>query len=395
MKPNMDGYIFFYNIIAQINSKSNSIDLYSYYGKLNYINKSLNKFHGVDELPISHMHSINFENMKEILERLKKNSYIYYQNYLFYFEIVSIYDSRIFKKYGKYIVDDNLVSTVYIKVRHRNKDINDSVSETLFLDYFCKVDDKVLIKILDELVNDLELKINGDVPIEHDKVIMSEQSASYLIHETIGHLSESDTQYCNNFISRFKNSKFNTNLNIIDFSYKYKNKLLPIAMKYDYELSKCKDVNIILNGEYNDSYYAKENNKGKESTGNVRMLIPSTNFLLRNRNLILMPHLDINLVKETKNALFIKRIIGGKVDLDGKFELLVNSSYSIQNGELEVACKDFILCGDLIQTMKRLKIIAGRMELNPLFCNKNGEKLVVTSGSPKLLFEDGFKIKYN
>lgn len=126
-------------------------------------------------------------------------------------------------------------------------------------------------------------------------------------------------------------------------------------MKYDYELSKCKDVNIILNGEYNDSYYAKENNKGKESTGNVRMLIPSTNFLLRNRNLILMPHLDINLVKETKNALFIKRIIGGKVDLDGKFELLVNSSYSIQNGELEVACKDFILCGDLIQTMNRLK----------------------------------------
>lgn len=90
MKPNMDGYIFFYNIIAQINSKSNSIDLYSYYGKLNYINKSLNKFHGVDELPISHMHSINFENMKEILERLKKISYIYYQNYLFYFEIVSI-----------------------------------------------------------------------------------------------------------------------------------------------------------------------------------------------------------------------------------------------------------------------------------------------------------------
>lgn len=270
--------------------------------------------------------------------------------------------------------------------------------------YNFNIDEKLQDKI-SMLINDLK-KIKKNVNeefqpykkilIKNKSIVFLEGSGGYFIHEILGHLVESD--YINNNYSFIGNNYKigdylgNENLNVCDDPLQCKN-IMDLG-SIDDEGEKMNNIEIIKKGKLSGILCNKKDSEkyGDKFKGCARRQSYQNKSIPRMRNTFIIPNSkgqnEDQIIKDSYDRIGINQVYSGFVNpITGQFQLQ-GEGYRIKNGVIQNKIKKLIVFGDLINSLKNIKIIGKEFFSYPVYCSKFNQTIPVCIGSPTIVVEN-------
>ena len=217
------------------------------------------------------------------------------------------------------------------------------------------------------------------------KIIADPELTGVMIHEALGHATESDLILQNDSILKNRlNTKIASDVvNIFDdatikdgFGY----------YPYDAEGIKTKPNQLVKDGELISLLSSRETASkfNMQSSGNARSLIANAP-IVRMSNTYLQPG-DMTfeeLIEDIPDGIYLKGSRGGQVDTGkGIFQFNAAEGFKIKNGELTTQLRDVSLSGNILETLNNVEAVGNDFKLSAGFCGKDGQTVPVGDGGP-------------
>ncbi len=231
-------------------------------------------------------------------------------------------------------------------------------------------------------------------PAGKAKTLVSPQMGGVVVHESFGHLSESDFVVTGQspLSDRVGEQLGSEHVSIYDEGVtKYGGYYLP----YDDQGVKTEKTVLledgILKGYLHNRGTAKKMNAG--ITGNSRAINFLYNPIVRMKNTYFGAG-DLTFeeaVEEVNNGIYAVDMSGGQVGLDGNFMFNCSKGYLIENGEITKAIKNSALSGNILELLKHVKGATKDIEIRTGYfggCGKGGQGgLAVGYGGPNVIMD--------
>lgn len=214
--------------------------------------------------------------------------------------------------------------------------------------------------------------------------ILSEEVASGIIHEAIGHLLEED-YFSEDIYNYFRGKQFHKELTVID------DPTLPsLGGSYcfdDFGEKSAKNT-LFRNGKFVKMLGCNTNSK-HSSKGNGRAINYCEEIVTRQSNFYLDKgsSSDETILNEHDEYIYV--IESGAGSFKGlDFELNINLGYLYKDGEKRYF-KDAVITSNSIELLKNIEKIGNRTEFFNIECHKMGQWFYeISAGSPKLLLRN-------
>jgi TldD protein len=114
---------------------------------------------------------------------------------------------------------------------------------------------------------------------------------------------------------------------------------------------------------------------------------------MRNTFLANGGHHPEEIVKATKNGLFVKALSGGSVNpATGQFNFDVREAYIIENGKIAYPVRGATLIGRGFDVLGNVDMVANDLAFAPGICGKSGQWVEVTAGQPTVRVAKSIKV---
>ncbi len=216
---------------------------------------------------------------------------------------------------------------------------------------------------------------------------------SVLIHEALGHASESDLVYQKDscLAGRINERLANEDITVYDMPQK---KSAWGSYFYDDEGIKGKRVAILKKGILNEFLNsrrtvrimdAKPNGHGRSQDASFLPLVRMSNTYIKKGDLRFKEMLE-----SVKNGYYLKGSLGGQVNtLEGNFVFNSYYGYEVKNGELSRIVKNVSLSSNILFVLKNIMGIGRKYEEDfPGTCGKGGQGVPVSGDNPKITIKD-------
>ncbi len=215
-------------------------------------------------------------------------------------------------------------------------------------------------------------------------VIINEELGGVLAHEAYGHACEIDLIKEGESVLKKGLKVGHEHLNIYDSPSKKLCGFCPI----DDEGNKSKDRVLIKEGVVNDFLQDLRYGDGGNSRREDYSYFPYPR--MSNTYIGKGDYSDEELFEEVKNGFMLCGMTGGQVNpLNGVFQFGGKYMYKIENGELKEIYKPMSFGGNILDIGFKIKAIGKEIKmLGDGWCGKNGQKVPVSDGSPKLFIKD-------
>ncbi len=245
-----------------------------------------------------------------------------------------------------------------------------------------------LEKKVDKLIKRHEKLLSAKrAPAGRHPVIIDPVLAGVFFHEAVGHACEADAIL--NKASVFAGKK----------GHKIAPEILNMSddpsikafghYKYDDEGIKAKETKLIENGVLTGFLHSLEtaSRMKEEPTGNGRVQNPNNYPIPRMSNIVIKKGDSgfEEMVQEMKDGIYLIGSKGGVVEpLTGNFLFNAEYGYVIKNGEKKHMIKDVSLSGNILETLKNIKLIGKKPMMSPRtsFCGKMGQSVPVSEKTP-------------
>jgi len=253
-------------------------------------------------------------------------------------------------------------------------------------DVFVKSQD--IFPVIDERCETLLKKLEGVFPDAGMKdCILSEELASMLAHEAIGHVLESDSvaggSIANGMLQEPVASPLIT---MVDFANAYKGVNCPAPMYVDDEGTPAEDAPLIENGILKSYLHNKESalQYGVRPMGNARAADFSDEPIVRMRNTAILPGKDTleEMIASVDDGYYLVSTGNGFADLNSEFVFGVLAGYEIKKGKLGRPMKDASMSGNGLAVLKSVSMVSNSMRwFGGWFCGKR-QSIPVGAGGP-------------
>ncbi|MCX7697894.1 MAG: TldD/PmbA family protein [Candidatus Goldbacteria bacterium] len=230
---------------------------------------------------------------------------------------------------------------------------------------------------------DINEKITGEMP-----AVISAEAGGTLIHEAIGHSLEADLVQKN--LSEYKGKigqvVASPLITVIDDA------TIPGkrgSYSFDDEGIKAKKTILIENGILKNYLYDRVTafRDGKVSTGNGRRESFFHIPIPRMSNIYIKPGKgkEADLIKDTKNGIYIKKMGGGQVNtVTGEFIFEIKEGFKIENGKIVKPVRDATLLGKGQDILKNIDAVCDDLGFESGTCGKDGQGVPVSDAQPTL-----------
>ena len=134
--------------------------------------------------------------------------------------------------------------------------------------------------------------------------------------------------------------------------------------------------------------YLRARKQGRPQSGNGRRQSYQYLPMVRMTNTFVLngPHDPDDIVRDTKNGVYVAKLGGGQVDTaSGDFVFGMTEAYLIENGEITEPLRDGNLIGNGPQVLRDIDLLGNDFAMgNPGTCGKDGQGVPVGDGQPTL-----------
>jgi len=213
--------------------------------------------------------------------------------------------------------------------------------------------------------------------------------AGVFVHESFGHLSESDFVYENERMREIMvlGRRFGgEHLNVVDGA------AMPGlrgSFKYDDEGTPAMRTHLIRRGELVGRLHSRETaaKMGEEATGNARALDYRFPPIVRMTNTIIEPGAMSfeDLIADIDVGVYAKNWYGGMTSME-MFTFSAGEAYMIRDGKIAEAVRPVVLSGNVFNTLANIDAVGNDLDMNEGGgCGKGGQApLPVSNGSPHI-----------
>lgn len=246
-----------------------------------------------------------------------------------------------------------------------------------------------LYNFLEKMIADYSTYYANDesVDIENSDLILPAGRGGILIHEIVGHMLEADNFFLSNQmgIHDVGSKVADGNVSVSDSCTKRD------VISYDYssdgfepktvELIKGGVISGLMTDECTAHRFGLPNSGNGRSSSYENVVIPR----MRNTYVHNGKEKKEDIIRETKNGVYVLDMGGGRVDLNsGVFVFSVYSGYKIEEGEIKGMVSPFIYSGNVWDVLRRIDMVGDDLEYQFGICEKNGQSIPVSYGQPTL-----------
>lgn len=218
--------------------------------------------------------------------------------------------------------------------------------------------------------------------------VLSSQAAGYFIHETIGHMLESDFFSYSKEMAR--NLTISSKLKVVD-SVKESKKIIGEFM-YDDNGILTKPLTLISNGKI-QNIISTDNDSSfdKNLYGCARRESYKTASLPRMKNTFILPDKNLmekDIIGKYSCGIFVKEIHSAKVNYQTGNYFLQGNGYLIRNGRLQNFIGNLKVKGNILQDMGKIDYIGDDLKIYGSYCVKLNQSLRVGCGGPTISLLD-------
>ena len=221
-------------------------------------------------------------------------------------------------------------------------------------------------------------------------VILDQKLGGVFTHEAVGHACEADLVLNNSSsFSKKLGEKIGSDIvNIVDDGNLREWGWTP----FDSEGVLAKKTYLVKKGVLLNFLHSRETSKvfGAEPSGNGRNDSLANKIIPRMTNTYI-ENGDSNfeeMLSEIKNGYYLKGSAGGQVDTaGGDFLFNAKEGYIIKNGELNGIVKGVSLLGNILETLKNIRLIGNDLKFSGGTCGKSSQGVPISCGSPHILIE--------
>jgi TldD protein len=205
------------------------------------------------------------------------------------------------------------------------------------------------------------------------------------VHEAFGHLAEADLTLSGSVLL----DKFEKKIasDVVTF---YDDGLVEGAFgsfKYDDEGVPTQKTLLVKNGVVVGLMHNRETAQkfNAELTGNARAEDFRFEPIIRMRNTFMEPkdHSFEELLEDIKFGYYTKNFRGGQANLDGTFQVGIQETYEIVNGEVGAPIRNASISGNTLETLLKVDAVGKDFELWPGRCGK-GQTAFICDGGPHI-----------
>lgn len=218
--------------------------------------------------------------------------------------------------------------------------------------------------------------------------VLSSQAAGYFIHETIGHMLESDFfSYSNEMV---RNLTISSKLKVVD-SVKENRRIIG-QFKYDDNGVATKPLTLICNGKV-QNIISTENDISfdKNLYGCARRESYKTGSLPRMKNTFIVPVSNLqekDIIGKYSRGIFVKEIYSAKVSYQTGNYFLQGNGYLIHNGILQNYIGNLKVKGNILKDMGKIDYIGDDLKIYGSYCVKMNQSVRVGCGGPTISILD-------
>jgi len=230
---------------------------------------------------------------------------------------------------------------------------------------------------------DTDRKIAGQMP-----VILSSTAGGTMIHEAVGHSLEADLvqKDMSEYKGRMGQKVSSPLITVIDDA-TLTNKRG--SFSFDDEGTPAQKTVLIENGILKNFMYDRETaaKDNTQSTGNGRRESYRFRPIPRMRNTMIAPGTGSpeDLIKDTSEGIFVKRMGGGQVNtVTGEFIFEVKEGYLIENGKVTVPVRNATLMGKGADVINSIDAVCNDIGFDVGTCGKDGQGVPVSDAQPTL-----------
>lgn len=236
-----------------------------------------------------------------------------------------------------------------------------------------------LIKIENEILEFTNHKNYNKKLKEKYPIIFEKGVFGIVIHETVGHMLESD--FNSNFLDKyFKKKIFSEKLTVIDSA----ENGMPIVMKYDDEGNIYSNSLLIKNGLINSKLSSNRfedicnhKNARRQSFRNQPFPRMSNTYMVNGVKLA------CDLMRDIKYGVYVKNCYCGSVNPQtGDIIIMVNLAYMVINGKVAFRLNNLMIYDNVLDILSNIDEVGNDLTYNIGSCIKNGQNIIVSTGAP-------------
>ena len=216
-------------------------------------------------------------------------------------------------------------------------------------------------------------------------VILGSNVVGVFVHEAFGHLAEADLALSGGVLADNLGKKIASNL--VTF---YDDGTVNGAFgsfKYDDEGVQTQKTLLIHDGVVTGLLHNRETAQkfNTESTGNARAEDFRVEPIIRMRNTFMAPrdHSFEELIEDVRSGYYFKSFRGGQANIDGTFQVGIQESYEIVDGEIGEPVRNASISGNTLETLFKVDAVGKDFELWPGRCGK-GQTAFICDGGPHI-----------
>jgi len=205
------------------------------------------------------------------------------------------------------------------------------------------------------------------------------------VHEAFGHLAEADLTLSGSVLLDKLGKKIASD--VVTF---YDDGLVEGAFgsfEYDDEGVPTQKTLLVKNGVVVGLMHNRETAQkfSAKLTGNARAEDFRFEPIIRMRNTFMEPkdHSFEELVEDIKFGYYTKNFRGGQANLDGTFQVGIQETYEIVNGEVGAPIRNASISGNTLETLLKVDAVGKDFELWPGRCGK-GQTAFICDGGPHI-----------
>lgn len=237
----------------------------------------------------------------------------------------------------------------------------------------------------------VEKTVASPPPAGYLPVIISHSVAGLFAHESFGHMSEGDfiVSKSSTLHDKFGEKIASEIVSIIDEGTPEYGS--PIYLPIDDEGVEARRVYLVKDGVDNGFIHNRisAGEMGVRSTGNGRAEDYRHSTLVRMRNTFFGPGdwSEDEMIRESKEGIFVDDDRGGQAELDGTFTFSAARGYVIENGEKARPVRDIILTGNILEMLRYIEAAGKEVKIYAApfgACGKGFQSVFVGLGGPIL-----------
>lgn len=214
--------------------------------------------------------------------------------------------------------------------------------------------------------------------------VFSSQSAGYFIHETIGHMLESD--YYSFSQNKYNNILIPFKLRVMDSIEEYDDVIG--KFKYDDNGTLTKPLTLISNGKISNIITVQRGTSfDKKLYGCARRESYKTSILPRMKNTYILPIDNLkesDIIKKYSKGIFVKEIYSGRVNYQTGNYLLQGNGFLIKNGTLQNFIGNMEIHGNILKDVGLIENIGADLKIYGSYCVKFNQSIRVGCGGPTI-----------